>query len=176
MIFVPMLIGVMAYQNVMPAWSVEALNLGPEGLGLLLAMTGVGAVLGALFVASLGNFRRRGLLLLGVVLIWPTFLVAFSQSSSLTLALVLLLAVGLLGSTYMSLSQSLIQIYASPEMRGRVMSISMMAFGFMPLGVLPVSALAERIGTPDALAASALILFLFALVYGILSTRIRHIE
>ena len=176
MAFVPMSIGMMSFHNLMPAWSVEALDLGPEGLGLLLAMTGIGAVFGSLFVASLGNFRRRGLLLIGTSLLWAVLIVAFAQSTVLLLALVLLVGVGFFSSIYLSLNQSLTQIYASPEMRGRVMSISMLSFGVMPLAVLPISALAERIGTPDALAVSAVLLLGFVLAFGILNPRFRCLE
>jgi hypothetical protein len=69
----------------------------------------------------------------------------------------------------MSLNMTLMQLYASPEMRGRVMSLGVMSFGLMPLSAVPFGAVAERIGTPSALGLSGLMLsaatVIFALVY-----------
>ncbi|MFH1489281.1 MAG: hypothetical protein ABII06_10275, partial [Pseudomonadota bacterium] len=80
-------------------------------------------------------------------------------------ALPLLFFVGLLNAIFMSLNMTLIQIYSAEEMRGRVMSISMMTFGAMPLSAVPFGALAEGIGTPDALGISGLMLTLFTIVF-----------
>ncbi len=171
--FVSMLIGMMSFQSLMPAWSVEALGLGAEGLGLLMATMGVGAVFGALFVASLSGYRRRGMLILVTSLIWAALILVFSQSNNLPFALVLLAAVGFLSATFLSLNQSLTQILASPEMRGRVMSINAMSWGIMPIGALAIGALAEQIGTPDAIAISAILLIVFTLVYALLNPKFR---
>jgi len=83
--------------------------------------------------------------------------------------------VGFLSATFLSLNQSLTQILASPEMRGRVMSINAMSWGIMPIGALAIGALAEQIGTPDAIAISAILLFVFTLVYALLNPKFRSL-
>ena len=83
--------------------------------------------------------------------------------------------IGLLSSVYMSLNMTLTQLYAAPEMRGRVMSIVMMNFGMMPLGALPFGSMAEYIGTPNALTLSGLVLTVLVVVFGVLYPQFRKI-
>ena len=64
---------------------------------------------------------------------------------------------------------------APARMRGRIMSIMMMTFGFMPLSAVPFGALAERIGTPDALMISGILLVAFTVLFGIANPRFRRI-
>ena len=113
--------------------------------------------------------QERGPLLLAASVGWGISLAVFSQATSYALAVPLLMVMGLLSSLFMSLSMTLTQLKATPEMRGRIMSINMMTFGLMPLSALPFGALAEQIGTPDALGLSGLLLaaltVLFALAY-----------
>ena len=176
MSFVANLIGMMAFQGLMPAWSVEALQMNATGLGLLMATMGAGAIVGSLFVASLGGFSRRGLLLIGSSLVWALFLFGFALSNHIYLALILLIVLGFLSATYLSLNQSLTQIYSEPMMRSRTMSMNLLSWGLSPLGVLPISVLAEHIGTPHAIAISAAILFVFALVFGSFNPKFRKLK
>jgi MFS family permease len=168
MTFIPVLFG-FSYFALLPAWAREALDVGSEDLGILMMLMGVGALIGSLVLASMTNFKKRGLFLLAASLGWGVSLAVFSQATSYALAVPLLMFMGLVSSLYMSLSMTLTQLHASAEMRGRIMSINMMTFGLMPLGALPFGALAERIGTPDALGLSGLMLaaltVLFALAY-----------
>ena len=61
-------------------------------------------------------------------------------------------------AVFMSINVSLIQMYTTPDLRGRVMSIFMWTFSIMPLGLIPVSLLAEAFGTPVAFLGSAVML------------------
>ena len=168
MTFIPVLFG-FSYFALLPAWAREALDVGSEDLGVLMMLMGVGALIGSLELASTTNFNKRGVLLLAASLGWGVSLAVFSQATSYALAVPLLMVMGLLSSLFMSLSMTLTQLHTSPEMRGRIMSINMMTFGLMPLSALPFGALAEQIGTPDALGLSGLLLaaltVLFALAY-----------
>ena len=94
----------------------------------------------------------------------------------MSLALPLLLLVGLSSSIFMSLNMTLLQTHASPEMRGRIMSIAMMTFGLMPLSAAPFGILAERTGTPDALMLSGLMLVGLTVVFGVVSPGFRRIK
>ena len=166
MAFIPVLFG-FSYFALLPAWAREALDVESDGLGLLLMLMGIGALVGTLGLAAAPQLKRRGLFMLGVCLVWGVSLAAFSQTTSYALAVPLLLVVGLVSSLFMSLNMTLMQLYTAPEMRGRVMSIGMMTFGFMPLSVLPFGALAEHIGTPDALALSGVLLAAFTVVFAV---------
>ncbi len=150
MAFIPVLFG-MSYHVLLPSWAREALNVGAEDLGVLMMTMGLGALVGSLLVAGLRNSSNRGMLLLGSCVSWGIALAVFAQTTSYLEALPLLLFVGLASSVFMSLNMTLLQITASPEMRGRIMSIAMMTFGVMPLSAVPIGLLADKIGTPHAL-------------------------
>ena len=164
MSFIPALFGY-SYYALLPAWGREALDIGSEDLGLMMMLMGVGALVGTLTLASMRNFKRRGASLLVLCLLWGVALATFAQTSSYLYAVPLLMLVGLLNSVFMSLNMTLIQIHASREMRGRMMSIAMMSFGVMPLSGVPFGILAEFTDTPFALTLSGLLLVAFTLVF-----------
>ncbi len=174
MSFVPVLFG-MSYYVLMPAWAREVLDVESDGLGILNAAMGVGALVGSLMVASLGRFRKRGALLLAVCVAWGVLLAAFSQSTSYQVAVAVLVLVGLASAVYMSLNMTMLQLYSSPEMRGRIMSIAMMTFGLMPLSAIPFGIVAESRGTPDALLLSGVLLVAFTLLFTFAYPRFRRI-
>ncbi len=174
MTFIPVLFG-FSYFALLPAWAREALDVGSEDLGILMMLMGVGALIGSLVLASMTNFKKRGLFLLAASLGWGVSLAVFSQATSYALAVPLLMFMGLVSSLYMSLSMTLTQLHTSPEMRGRIMSINMMTFGLMPLSALPFGALAERIGTPDALGLSGLLLAVLTVLFGLAYPSFRRI-
>ena len=164
MSFIPALFGY-SYYALLPAWGREALDIGSEGLGVLMMLMGVGALVGTVILASMHNFNRRGVFLLLFCLLWGIALATFAQTSSYLQAIPLLMLVGLLNSVFMSLNMTLIQTNSSREMRGRVMSIAMMSFGVMPLSGVPFGILAELTSTPFALTLSGLLLVAFTLVF-----------
>ena len=174
MVFIPVLFG-MSYYALLPSWAREALDAQSDSLGMLMMMMGVGALIGTLLLASLRNFRRRGALLLVCCVAWGAALAVFSQSTSYTVAIPMLLLIGLVSSVFMALNMSLLQLSASPEMRGRVMSIAMMSFGVFPLSSVPFGIIAERVGTPDALLLSGLLLVAFTVAFIFVYPRFRRI-
>ena len=173
--FVAVLLG-MGYFVLMPAFVVEALDGGSGVLGLLLSVSGVGAMAGSIALASLGNPRRKGKLFLGAALAMALSVLAFSLTRDLVLASATMLVVGFATSVFMSTNIAILQLLSSPEMYGRVMSISMMNFGLMPLGVIPVSIAAERIGTPAALTLAAVLLVGVVVVSALLNRTVRRLE
>ena len=89
-----------------------------DGLGMLMMLMGIGALAGTLILAALTNFKRRGALLLVVCVTWGVALAAFSQTTSYAAAVPLLLLVGLASGIFMSLNFTMLQVYATREMRG----------------------------------------------------------
>ena len=162
--FIAVLFG-FSYWALLPAWAREALDVQSDDLGILMTIMGVGALAGTLMLASLRNFKRRGAFLLVSCVAWGISLTLFSQTTSFIVAVPFLLFIGLISSVFMSLNMTLMQIHASREMRGRVMSIGMMTFGAMPLSALPFGAIAERTGTPDALFLSGVLLAVFTVIF-----------
>jgi len=174
MAFIPVMFG-MSYYALMPAWAREALGVQSGGLGMLMMVMGAGALIGTLVLASLRNLKRRGAFLLTICVAWGVGLALFSQTTSYATAVPFLFFIGLVSSLFMSLNMTLIQLNAAPEMRGRMMSIMMMTFGLMPLSALPFGALAEKVGTPDALLLSGVLLAAFTLVFTVAYPSFRRI-
>ena len=166
MAFIPSLFGFTLFA-LLPVWAREALNVRSDDLGLLMTTMGIGALIGTLGLASVSSFSRRGALLLVNSVLWGVAMVALSQSVSFMMALPFLLLIGLLSSIFFSLNMTLMQLYSAPEMRGRVMSIGMMTFGLMPLSAVPFGALAEYVGTANALTLSGLLLAVVTLAFAI---------
>ncbi|HYJ06115.1 MAG TPA: MFS transporter, partial [Chthoniobacterales bacterium] len=154
-----------SYSVLMPAFARDVLHLGANGYGLLMAGSGVGALLGALTVASAGHILPTRTMALGGVWIFSAALVLFAFNKNLYLAVLLLALVGFGIVLYFSTSNTVLQSIVPDEMRGRVMGIWALIFGGMiPLGSLEAGILADFIGAPGTMAIGALICALAAFV------------
>ena len=99
----------------------------------------------------MGGLRRKGRWLLWSSLIWGLSTAVFGLSEALPPALIVIGLIGLASSWNMSLNRGLIQHQVDEGMRGRIMSIDMMSHGLMPLGVFPISWVAETYGVGTAI-------------------------
>ena len=88
----------------------------------------------------------------------------------------MLVLVGLMGAIFMSLRTTMLQSYATPEMRGRVVSIGMMSWGLMPLGAVPFGIIAAAVDTAFALMLSGILLSVATLLFWILNPSFRRVE
>ncbi len=132
----------------------------------LLAFSGAGSIVGALIVAWLGKFKRMGLTALIVQVIYGALIVGFATSRVLWVSEVLLFLTGGALMVVFSTVTSLVQLIAPNEMRGRVMSIYMVAFrGGMPLGSLASGYLATFIGAPQVISINGVLLVMVALYF-----------
>lgn len=150
----------MPYMYMLPVFASEVLSVGAKGLGWMTSLVGAGALVGVLTIASLGNVRRKGTIVISLAISFGMFLFLFSLSRNYFLSLALLAGVGIGNMCYNSLNNTLLLTQTPPEMRGRVMSFTIMTFGLTPLGVLPIGALAEVIGAPWAVGGGGLIVIL----------------
>jgi MFS family permease len=154
-----------SYSVLMPAFARDVLHLGASGYGLLMAGSGVGALLGALTVASAGHILPTRTMALGGVWIFSAALALFAFNKDLYLGVLLLALVGFGIVLYFSTSNTVLQSIVPDEMRGRVMGIWALIFGGMiPLGSLEAGLLADFIGTPATMAIGALVCALAAFV------------
>lgn len=152
--------------TMLPVVAARIFNLGPRGFSLLQADYGVGSVIGALFVASSSYAAKKGRLALMLQLAFACTLVAFGISRSLGASLVIAFFAGMCIVGVISLYSSLVQLITSDAMRGRVMSIFMLAFrGGMPLGNLLAGFVAQRWSITTALTVNGAVLAVVALVF-----------
>jgi MFS family permease len=131
-----------------------------------MTLAGAGAVLGALSVAWIGKHEHMGLMLLTMQAMLGLVAVAFALSETLWLSQALLFFGGALLVTCFSMTTSLVQLLAPQELRGRVVSIYMVAFrGGSPLGGLVSGWLVTQVGSaPTVLALNGGLLAIIALV------------
>ena len=159
----------------LPGFAKEVLDAGPGQLGLLTSVSGVGAVIGSLVVASLPG-RRRGVLMLASTVLLGVSLVAFAASTSFWLSLAIILVVGLGQAGYLGLMNVLVQVLAGNTYRGRVMSIYMMEFNITQLLLFGMGILASIYGPRATFAGAGVALVLLALALLARSPTLRRIE
>jgi MFS family permease len=142
----------------------------------LMAYSGIGAVSGALVVAWLGRFRHMGLALLLVQMAFGVLIAAFSLSRTLWLSNILLFLCGAALLTVFSMTASLVQLIVPDHLRGRVMSIYMVAFrGGMPLGSLASGFAASLLSVPAVLAINGSLVSLVAIYFFFKSHGVREL-
>jgi MFS family permease len=135
------------YLLLMPAFAREVQHVGPQGLGLMVAASGLGSLLGALLLASLRSSKRLEYLLLVTGISFGIALAIFALVPYFVLASLVLIGCGAGATMTMMVANTLLQTSAPPAMKGRVMSLyTLIAAGFTPLGALIVSSLATKIG------------------------------
>jgi MFS family permease len=148
--------------TLLPVFVQKVFHLGVAEYGRMMAFQGAGAVLGALIVAWVGRFKGMGAVALMAQIGLGGVIAAFALSSNPTLSYALLFVGGAAQLIVFSLANSLVQLIVPNEMRGRVMSIYMMAFrSGMPLGSLTAGALANRFSAPAVLAVDGVLLMVF---------------
>ncbi len=150
--------------TMLPAVAKSIFGLGPRGLSLLQADYGVGSVVGAIFVAASGYAAKKGRIALAMQLAFAFCLALFGLSRNLTSSLIIAFVAGACIVGVVSLYSSLVQLMINDSMRGRVMSIFMLAFrGGMPLGNLVAGYVAQRWSISFALAVNGAVLAVVAL-------------
>jgi MFS family permease len=142
----------MPYSVLMPAVAREVLHGGPGTLGALMAASGLGALMGALYLAS-----RQTVLGLGRIIAlcaggFGAGLIAFSRSHYFWLSLLLMVPTGMAMMVQMAASNTVLQTIVDEDKRGRVMSFYAMAFfGTAPIGSLFAGVVASRFGAALAI-------------------------
>jgi predicted MFS family arabinose efflux permease len=150
----------------LPWFAKTTFHGGPWTFTLFLCSSGVGAVIGALMVAWMGNVAHKGRIAL-VSLLWLGAGIAlFSFSTNLILSCVVLFLTGIGLMTVFANVNSVVQLITPNEMRGRVMSVYNSAFrGGMPMGNLLTGWLVPIFTAPFVLAANGLLLILLAIYF-----------
>lgn len=152
--------------TLLPVFTQNVFHQGVGAYSRLMAFSGAGAVAGALVIAWLGRFRQMGTAALLVQGLFGLLIIGFGVSRSLPLSAAILFLSGAAMMTAFSTITSLVQLIAPNEMRGRVMSIFMVAFrGGMPLGSLTAGYFANVWSAPTTLVVDGALLTLVAVYF-----------
>lgn len=173
--FVATILG-MPYMVLLPIFARSVHHVGSEGLGLMSTASGIGALAGSLVIASLTDYPRKAQLQLIAGIGFGLFLMVFALAVSFPLALAGLVIMGFANTGFMAINNTLIMMYAVPEYHGRVMSVYMLTWSFMPIASLPMSLIADQVGAPATLAVAGAFIALFVLAVALLSPAFRRME
>ncbi len=165
----------MPYLQLLPGYVASVMHEGPDKLGFLLSVTGVGSLIGALAVASMPN-RKRGLLFLISTLIQGIALIFFSASSWFLVAIPIMVVLGFGQAGRQSFSNVLVQEYTEDDYRGRVMSIYMLQFALMSFSTFLVGIISSFIGAQEALGGVAILLVIYCCYELVFDKRLRHLD
>ena len=165
------------YFTLVPIYARDIFQLGETGLALMMGIAGAGAFVGALLVAYLGDFRRKGWLVLFGAIMFGICITNFALTTNLKLSLVFLFGLGFALVVSVATSNTLLQKLVTDQMRGRVMSMFILSFmGTMPIGNIVAGALSNHYGPQRTLAAGGLIVTIFATIVTIFSRRLRELH
>jgi len=143
----------MPYYILMPVFAKDVLGGGAHTLGFLMGASGLGALVGTIYLATRKSIRGFGRIISAAATVFGVGLIAFSLSHVVWLSMILVFVAGLGMMAQMACSNTIIQTIVDDDKRGRVMSLFTMAFiGMAPFGSLFAGALASRIGAPNTLA------------------------
>ena len=171
----------MPYMMLLPALTEDVLGIDERGYGFLLMMSGVGAMLGSIVLASLPN-KKRGLMLilgslvLGIALVGMFFSASWVPGYAVPLAFGFIFFVGIGQTARMTLGNTLLQYYVQDAYRGRVMSLMMMEFGLTSFGVVFAGILTDMIGVQWAVGGMAILLIGFSIYAMLFMPRITKLD
>jgi MFS transporter, DHA1 family, staphyloferrin A biosynthesis exporter len=143
---VPMVFG-FPYTTMLPLFSRDLLNLGPEGFGILLSVSSIGAIVGTTWLSLGKEIKGTGKWLIYSIIGFGFSLLLFIGTKNLFVAGTAMFLVGLTSQTYRTLSRITLQMHVPDRLRGRILSIALMDRGFIPLGAILIGAIATWAGT-----------------------------
>jgi MFS family permease len=158
----------MPYAVLLPVFAKDILGGGPLTYGSLMGAVGIGALGGAIFLASRKNVRGLGRIMVAAVFIFGGGVFAFSFSAVLWFSLAMLVLAGFGIMVQMASVNTILQTIVDDDKRGRVMSLYTMAFmGMAPLGSLLAGSVAHGLGAPRTLQIGGLLCIGAAIIFGI---------
>ena len=147
------------FRFLMPIFVVDVYNLGPESMGLLMSVMGLGALAGSIYIAAHGNKNRGRILLVGSF-VSGLSLLGVAVVPIYMWAVLFMIPLGLGDASRRTIIMTLIMEKSEERYRGRVMSIFMLNFGLMPLGVLPAGVISDLFGGQIAIGILAVLLIM----------------
>ena len=163
-----------AYDSVMPAMARDELSVTESGLGTLRFAAGIGAVIGAIFLSFLGDFRHKGPLLLAITMGYGLGLLGVATSANLIIALIVVTMVGAAASMFDAMQWTLLQANVPNRLRGRVIGGWVFAIGFGWIGHLAMGAVGDIFGVRWAIGGAGLVVAFTSLVALAMSSRLRR--
>jgi len=167
----------LSFATLLPAWSVNILGGDSATNGFLQSARGAGALVSALFIASLGRFKYKGKLLVIGSISFPVIMFVFSFVHIIPLSVIIIFALGSALILVMNIANSLVQTLVPDHLRGRVMGIyTLTFFGLLPIGSLLIGTLAENFGESEAILICSIITLIIALLIFFMAPAIKKLK
>ena len=151
------------YVWLMPVFARDVLGVGEAGYSQLMMAVGAGGLVGAITAAKLGDFNRKGWLLIGSALTFMVTLILFAMSRFFPLSLVLSVIIGVASGLFGAVTNALLLSIIPDEFRGRVMGLFLISWQLPSIGSLMLGAATGWVGLPVAVISAALICTVFIL-------------
>jgi MFS family permease len=173
-----MLAGFLAqpFTTLLPIFAKDILQVGSPGQGLLLTSMGIGALLSAVMIASLGDRLPKGVLMASGAAGYGTVLVGFAASRWFPASMLLMVLIGLANVFCNALVQTVVQAHSPPEIRGRVMGVFQQREVLNTAGSMLIGAIAAAWGAPSAVALMGAACALGAVAVYVLIPHVRTIR
>jgi predicted MFS family arabinose efflux permease len=163
--------------TLMPDWAVSILGGDATTNGLLQSARGLGALIAALMIASLGQSIPKGKLFTLGSFVFPAVMLVFAAVRWLPLSLAALVGLAWGNMLFINMANMTVQAYTPDELRGRVMSIYVLIFfGAAPIGALLSGGLAELLGAPLTVALCAVVAVAAATIVWLRVPHLRTVE
>ena len=174
MIFVAILS--MPFRMLVQVYAKDVYGSDPSNVGYLLAAAGIGGLFGSLAIATLRKQNNRGMIFMVSGIISAGALLLVSGLPFYYVGLISMVLVGLGESGRWALGQGLMMEISDDKYKARVMSVIMMSYGFMPLGILPLGFAIDQIGPQMSVAIFGTILMIFSICYLFLAKPLREFK
>jgi MFS family permease len=166
----------MPFRMQLPVFAKDVYDATPAGVGWLTAAIGAGSLIGALGMASLRKGQRRGLILMVSGFVSAFGLLAAGGLPVYWAGLIIMVPIGLGEAARFALGQALAMELTEDRYRGRVASVFMMTFGFMPLGILPLAFAMDAFGSEVAVIGMGAMLAVFSVLAFAFMRRLRTLQ
>ena len=172
---VPMFLA-MPFQSILVMLAEQEWGVGESGMGTLMAVGGVGGVLGSIWIIKRGDSPRRVKLMLWSTVAFGFFLALFVVTQSFTLALVPLLLANMCMSASQTVNNAAIQLLIDDSVRGRMSSFMMLSYALTPIGVFPMAIAADRYGAAYSILGACVLLVVVVGLFYLLSKTLRGLD
>ena len=172
---VPMLLA-MPFQSILVMLAEQQWDVGESGVGTLMAVGGIGGVLGSIWILRRGDNASRLKLMIGSTAAFGVLLAIFVEIDSFYLALIPLLLANMCVSASQTINNASIQILVDDSVRGRMSSFMMLSFALTPIGVFPLAIAADSIGAANALFGACMLLIVMVAGFYFLSPTLRNLD
>ena len=163
------------FRFMLPIFVKDIYLKGPEAMGLLTTLMGLGSVIASIIIAGIESNKRGLIWIIGGFLTGGCLLI-LSISDSYTISLIVMIFMGISDSIRRTLSMSIMMEKTRPDLRGRVMSIYMLNWGLIPLGALPAGILADIIGAQSTIGILSILLLVASALVLITQKELRTVN